>query len=102
MQANFDEITLIELERFDKQVQSNIMMNEYIADVENTARNLYADGMLRDEQEDPIKLFFHTSLRSLSIELYHTQEDVVFPACSVASIHAPTSHSLGLRLYQLH
>lgn len=65
MQANFDEITLIELERFDKQVQSNIMMNEYIADVENTARNLYADGMLRDEQEDPIKLFFHTSLKCL-------------------------------------
>lgn len=65
MQANFDEITLIELERFEKQVQSNIMMNEYIADVENTARNLYTDGMLRDEEEDPIKMFFHTSLKCL-------------------------------------
>jgi len=42
------------------------MMDEYIADVENTARNLYSVGFLKDEEnEDPLKMFFHTSIKCL-------------------------------------
>ena len=42
------------------------MMDEYIADMENTAGNLYEAGYLKDEENEcPIKMFFHTSLKCL-------------------------------------
>ena len=42
------------------------MMDEYIADVESTAGNLYGAGFLKDEEnEDPLKMFFHTSIKCL-------------------------------------
>lgn len=42
------------------------MMDEYIADVENTSKNLYGAGFLKDEEnEDPLKMFFHTSIKCL-------------------------------------
>lgn len=66
MQQNFDIQTNRELLRFEQQMKSNILMDEYVKDLENHALNLNRQGLLIDlTQQDPVKMYFQSSIKAL-------------------------------------
>ena len=59
MESNFDVETNKELLRFEEQMKTNILMDEYVRDLEAYALSLNKKAVLIDlSRQDPVKMYF--------------------------------------------
>lgn len=66
MLANFDITTGKELLRFEQQMKTNTLMDQYVKDLETYAVQLNKKALLIDlSQQDPVKMYFQNSVKQL-------------------------------------
>ena len=65
MQQNFDEHTRVELQRFENQKQTSMLLNEFLEDAKRSHHNLKLLGMYDAPKRDPVKIYFEMSVKNL-------------------------------------